>query len=77
VSALRYGIFVPAGLAVLWLVCGGCPISQMQTKELDGKSYTQSLLSPIVQLSREQTERLSTAVLLGVTLIAHMRLQNT
>src|SRR4030042_5310552 len=77
VSALRYGIYVPTALAVLWFLCDGCPISHMQSKELHGQSFVQSLLSPVVKLSGAQVERLSTVLMLGVTLIAHVRLQNS
>lgn len=71
---LRYGAYVPLSLASLWGVCGGCPLSHMQT-DLNGEDFIQGLVKPFYPpITSQQTTELANYVLLTITTISMWRL---
>lgn len=72
---LKYGVFIPSALALVWLVFNGCPISFAQP-ELEGKSeFTYDVFKRVVPgITKQQTDHFLTAYLIIATLVSSMRL---
>ena len=71
---LRYGAYLPFSMSTLWMVCGGCPLSHMQT-ELKGEDFTQMLLKPFYpKITSQQTTNLANYVLITITTVSMWRL---
>jgi hypothetical protein len=72
---LKYAIYVPALLALGWLVLGGCPIS-MKQPELEGKGFIYHLLKKIFpNVTEKQADNVCTLILVSVTLFACLNLK--
>lgn len=73
---LKFGVFIPFGISLIWLIFDGCPISFMQD-ELEGKSiFTYDVLKRIMpNITEKQTENFLTAYLIFATLVSSYRLK--
>lgn len=74
---LRYGMFIPAMLSVIWILCGGCPISLNQP-ELKGKAFIHTLLEyPFPGIKESRSNDIVTALMVWITLLSGLRLINS
>ena len=73
VSYLKYGIFVPLGLAAAGFLFNGCTISKYQP-ELHGRKFMYDYFNKIHPISEDHAERLSTLILVSITTIGYIRL---
>jgi hypothetical protein len=72
---LRYGVYVPFALSVVWLVFQGCPISQKQTG-LNGDSFTTDVYSKIIPgITVKTAEHINTFALVLITIAGFYRLK--
>jgi len=72
---LKYGIYIPALLALGWLVFGGCPIS-MKQEELKGKGFIFTLLQKVFpSITEKQADNFITLMLVLITLFACLNLK--
>ena len=72
---LRYSVYVPLALSIIWLVFQGCPISQKQTG-LKGDSFTTDIYSKIIpDITVKTAEHLNTFALILITIAGFYRLK--
>ena len=77
IPALKWGLYVPLAIVVLWLVMNGCPLSNMDAENLGGTSFTRSVLQTVWPgVDEQNTSRFVTGVLVAITLVAGLRLQH-
>ena len=75
IKYLRYGVYIPFILSILWLVCQGCPLTHKQTG-LKGNSFTTDLYSKIIpSISVSTADNLNTFTLFLITVIGFHRLK--
>ena len=62
---LKHFFFIPILLPVIWLFCGGCPITKMDSYNVSKKSYMHNHFTKIYKnITHEQTEYIITIVLM-------------
>lgn len=72
---LRYSVYVPLALSIVWIVFQGCPISKNQP-DLNGDSFTTDIYSKIIPNITVQTaEHINTFALILITTVGFYRLK--
>lgn len=71
-SWLRVGVYIPAALSLLWLLCNGCPITHAKPKI--ETNFVHDLLSSFISITENQSNHLVAAHLILTTLVAAARL---
>jgi hypothetical protein len=73
IEFLKYGIYIPLLVSIIWLICDGCPLSKLHGTETN--SYSQDLLKKLnPNVSEKFADNLNTFILIAITLIAFIRL---
>jgi hypothetical protein len=74
---LKYGIFIPIILSIIWIIFEGCPLTKHQTN-LSSNSFTQDVYKRIIpNIPVKTAERINTFALLLITIIGFYRLKCT
>lgn len=72
---LKYGIYVPILIAILWVVFNGCPLTKYQTN-LNTPSFTREIYAYIIpNITVATAERINTAALVFITMLGFRRLK--
>jgi hypothetical protein len=72
---LAYGLFLPTIMTMLWVLCGDCPLTQMQS-DLDGQTFEQVVMRSIFDdITDKQIYHLSAFAMSAITLVAAIRLR--
>lgn len=75
IEILKYGVYVPLLLSMIWLFFGGCPLTKLH--KVDSGSYSQDVLSFFIPNASEKlSEDFNTFILLAITVYGFYRLQN-
>ena len=75
IGYLRYGVYVPFALSIVWLVFQGCPMSKRQTG-LKGDSFTTDVYSKIIpDITVKTAQHINTFALVLITIIGFHRLK--
>ena len=73
-SYLRYGVYVPITISLIWVVFNGCPLTQQQTN-LRSQSFTKEIYSIFVPgITVKMAEHVNTFAFLLITVIGMHRL---
>ncbi len=73
---LEYGIYIPALMSIIWVICDGCPISKYQT-ELEGDAFVLVLMRKIYpSITAHKMQDIITALLTTITLLSALKLQS-
>ena len=71
---LRYGVYVPITISLIWVVFNGCPLTQQQTN-LRSHSFTKEIYSIFVPgITVKMAEHVNTFAFLLITVIGMHRL---
>jgi hypothetical protein len=71
---LKYGVYIPLIISIIWLFFNGCPLTNIQ--DIDSDSFTQELLKPFIpNITTKHTEHFNTFLLLFITVIGFYRLR--
>ena len=74
ISYLRYGVYIPLIISMIWFVNNGCPITKMQTN-LHGNSFTKDVYKNFMpQITEDEVQNINTFALLSITAIGFTRL---
>lgn len=77
ISYLKYGIYVPILLSILWVVCNGCPLTKHQSN-LSTNSFTREIYAYIIpNITVKTAERINTVALILITMLGFRRLKCT
>jgi hypothetical protein len=70
---LKYGVYIPLMISIIWLFFGECPITKMQ--ELKSETFTLELLKPFIpNIKLQDTENINTFLLILITVTGFYRL---
>lgn len=73
---LKYGVYIPVTISIVWLFFGGCPLTQIQ--DIENETFTLELLKPILpNIKLKDTEHLNTFLLLLITVTGFNRLNQS
>ena len=73
---IDYAILCPIGLATIWIIFDGCPLTKVQVN-LNDEYFSQVLIKPFIPtITKEQTTRITYYILLLITIILHYRRLN-
>jgi hypothetical protein len=73
-SYLRYGVYVPITISLIWVVFDECPITKYQTN-LSSESFTKEIYSIFVpNITVKTVEHVNTFAFLLITIIGLRRL---
>ncbi len=76
ISYLRYGIYVPLIISIIWFEYNGCPITKIQTN-LNGNSFTKDIYQNFMpQITENEVQNINTFALLSITVVGFTRLMN-
>jgi hypothetical protein len=74
ISYLRYGVYVPITISLIWVVFNGCPLTKHQTN-LSSKSFTKEIYSIFVpNITVKTAKHVNTFAFLLITVIGMHRL---
>lgn len=74
ISYLKYGVYVPITISLIWVVFNGCPVTKYQTN-LKSKSFTKEIYSIFVpNITVKTVEHVNTFAFLLITIIGLRRL---
>ena len=72
---LKYGVYIPLIISIIWLLFNGCPLTLIQ--DIESKSFTQEILKPFIpNITTKHTEHFNTFLLLFITVIGFYRLRS-
>jgi hypothetical protein len=71
---LKYGVYIPLIISIIWLLFNGCPLTNIQ--DIESENFTQELLKPFIpNITTKHTEHFNTFLLLFITVIGFYRLR--
>ncbi len=74
IQYLRYGVYIPLCISLIWIICDGCPLTHIQTN-LTTNHFTKELLNPIFpNITTEYTDHINTFLLVLITVVGCIRL---
>lgn len=75
IAYLRYGVYVPIVISIIWVTFNGCPLTKVQTN-LSSNSFTTEVYKYCMpNISIKDAERINTFALLLITIIGFHRLK--
>jgi hypothetical protein len=75
IAYLRYGVYVPIVISIIWVAFHGCPLTKAQTN-LSSNSFTKEVYKHFMpDISVKHAERINTLALLLITIIGFHRLK--
>ena len=71
-ALLRWGVYVPLALSMMWLALDGCPLTKAAG---EGESFTRDLYARLVPgISVKTAQRVTTFAMLLITVVGFRRL---
>lgn len=73
---LQYGVYIPLGISLLWILCNGCPLTHAQSG-LDDQTFTRHFLQSLTQCPLTETDvsQILTFMYLLITVVGFHRLR--
>lgn len=73
ITYLKYGVFIPLIISLIWLLFDGCPLTKLHN--IDSSSFSQDILRFFIpNASLRLTEHFNTFILIAVTFFSFYRL---
>jgi hypothetical protein len=70
---LKYGVYIPLIITILWLFFGGCPLTQIQ--DIEKETFTLELLKSVLpNMKLQDAEHLNTFLLVLITVTGFYKL---
>ena len=70
---LKYGVYIPLIITILWLFFGGCPLTQIQ--DIEKETFTLEVLKSVLpNMKLQDAEHLNTFLLVLITVTGFYKL---
>jgi hypothetical protein len=74
IAYLRYGVYVPIVISIIWVIFNGCPLTKVQTN-LSSNSFTKEVYKHFMpNISVNDAKHINTFALLFITVVGFYRL---